>query len=297
MSEETINILLVEDNQDYAWMLQLVLSELDGSTYNVLLADTLDKTIQILRNEKIILDIILLDLSLPDSQGYETFRSIQSLTTETPVIVMTAIDNKELALRAVRDGAQDFLVKGSTDVTQLVRSIHYAIERHRAMIELRRMSYVDELTGLLNRRGFLCMAEQQLKIANRANREMLLFFADMDGLKQINDNYGHQEGDNALKSIASILETTFRSSDLIARLGGDEFTILAIDAPKQNADQILIRLKTNIDEHNQLNPTFKLSMSVGVARFYPNEDIDLGKMLNHADRELYTHKNQKQYSR
>jgi len=294
MPEEPLNILLVENNQDYAWMLQIILSEMEEGSYNVFLADTLEKTIQILQNKNIVLDIILLDLSLPDSQGYETFRSIQAVSIETPVIVLTAIDNKELALRAVRDGAQDFLVKGSTDVTQLVRSIQYAIERHRSMIELRRMSFIDELTGLLNRRGFLNLAEQHLKIADRSNREMLLFFADMDGLKQINDNFGHLEGDSALKTIATILETTFRSSDLIARLGGDEFTILAIDAPKQNADHILQRLKNNIDEHNKINPNYNLSMSVGVARFYPNTEIDLGEMLNHADRELYTHKNKKQ---
>lgn len=290
MTVDQLSVLLVEDNQDYAWMLRLVLTELDHGAYSLINVAVLDEAIKIIQSEDQMVDIILLDLSLPDSHGYETFRTLQSIATDIPIIVMAGLDDKQLALKAVRDGAQDFLVKADTDVTHLLRAIDYAIERHRITVELKRLSFIDELTGLLNRRGFLNMAEQHLKIADRANREMILFFADMDGLKQINDTFGHQYGDNALRAMASILEETFRSSDLIARLGGDEFTVLAIDAPKQNADQILIRLQHNIDTHNQNSQTYQLSLSIGVARFHPNEDIDLDKMLAHADSELYQHK-------
>ena len=271
-------------------MLQLILAEVSHKQYTLQCVSSLEEAVQRLRTEGANIDIILLDLALPDNQGYESFRTLQTIASDIPVIVMTANDDQQLALRSVRDGAQDFLIKGETDVTRLLRSIDYAIERHRNMVELRRLSFIDELTGLLNRRGFLNMAEQHVKIADRANREMLLFFADMDGLKQINDTFGHQYGDHALRAIASILETTFRSSDLIARLGGDEFTILAIDAPKQNAEQIMVRLQHNIASYNQNNDTYQLSLSVGVARFHPHENIDLSKMLSLADNELYQHK-------
>lgn len=296
MTIDPLTILLVEDNQDYAWMLQFVLAEIETRTYHLIHVASLDAAIQCMRDDDQVIDVLLLDLSLPDSQGFETYRIMHSIANDKPIIVMTAQDDKLLALRAVREGAQDFLIKGETDITQLLRAIDYAVERHLNTIELKRLSFIDDLTGLLNRRGFLNMAEQQIKIADRANREMLLFFADMDGLKQINDTRGHQFGDQALRSIASILEDTFRSSDLIARLGGDEFTILAIDAPKQNAEQILTRLQNNIDRHNLNNQNYQLSLSIGVARFRPNQNIDLDKMLVQADGELYQHKRVKHNS-
>ena len=296
MTFEPTSILMVEDNHDYAWMLRLVLNEIDQSAYRLTNAATLEDAILMIRDENQVIDVILLDISLPDSQGYETFRRLQSFATEIPIIVLASSDDHRIGLKAVREGAQDFIVKGEIDVAHILRSIDYAIERHRNILELKRLSFLDELTGLLNRRGFLNMAEHHLKIADRTTREMLLFFADMDGLKQINDTFGHHYGDHALRAIASILETTFRSSDLIARLGGDEFTILAIDAPTQNAEQIIDRLQNNINLYNANSQTYQLSLSVGVARFHPNEEIDLDKMLAKADRELYQHKRIKSQS-
>ncbi|HLA97374.1 MAG TPA: diguanylate cyclase response regulator [Anaerolineales bacterium] len=296
MTFEPTSILMVEDNHDYAWMLRLVLNEIDQSAYRLTNAATLEDAILMIRDENQVIDVILLDISLPDSQGYETFRRLQSFATEIPIIVLASSDDHRIGLKAVREGAQDFIVKGEIDVAHILRSIDYAIERHRNILELKRLSFLDELTGLLNRRGFLNMAEHHLKIADRTNREMLLFFADMDGLKQINDTFGHHYGDHALRAIASILETTFRSSDLIARLGGDEFTILAINAPTQNAEQIIDRLQNNINLYNANSQTYQLSLSVGVARFHPNEEIDLDKMLAKADRELYQHKRIKSQS-
>ena len=296
MTFEPTSILMVEDNHDYAWMLRLVLNEIDQTAYRLTNAATLEDAILMIRDENQVIDVILLDISLPDSQGYETFRRLQSFATEIPIIVLASSDDHRIGLKAVREGAQDFIVKGEIDVAHILRSIDYAIERHRNILELKRLSFLDELTGLLNRRGFLNMAEHHLKIADRTNREMLLFFADMDGLKQINDTFGHHYGDHALRAIASILETTFRSSDLIARLGGDEFTILAINAPTQNAEQIIDRLQNNINLYNANSQTYQLSLSVGVARFHPNEEIDLDKMLAKADRELYQHKRIKSQS-
>jgi len=296
MTFEPTSILMVEDNHDYAWMLRLVLNEIDQTKHPVTNAATLEDAILMIRDENQVIDVILLDISLPDSQGYETFRRLQSFATEIPIIVLASSDDHRIGLKAVREGAQDFIVKGEIDVAHILRSIDYAIERHRNILELKRLSFLDELTGLLNRRGFLNMAEHHLKIADRTNREMLLFFADMDGLKQINDTFGHHYGDHALRAIASILETTFRSSDLIARLGGDEFTILAINAPTQNAEQIIDRLQNNINLYNANSQTYQLSLSVGVARFHPNEEIDLDKMLAKADRELYQHKRIKSQS-
>ena len=96
--------------------------------------------------------------------------------------------------------------------------------------ELSSLALTDELTGLYNRRGFICLSEVQLKLARRSGCDMVLFFIDVDGLKQINDSFGHSEGDNALIRTAEVLRMTFRESDVLARIGGDEFGALAIEA-------------------------------------------------------------------
>jgi diguanylate cyclase (GGDEF)-like protein len=288
MDNGLVKVLLVEDNRDYAWMLRLVFDEMDSGKFEMTHVEQFEEAVPYLSDDQF--DVILLDLTLPDSQGFETFSRTYNLAPDVPIVIITAVDDKQLALRAVRDGAQDFLIKGNTDITQLVRAIQYAVERHRTLSDIKRLSLIDDLTGLLNRRGFISMASQHIKIAERANRELLLFFSDLDGLKQINDNFGHQEGDQALRDTATILQDTFRSSDLIARLGGDEFTVLAIDAPKQNIEAILTRLKKNIEQYNLHNDSYQLSLSIGVARFDPQHATNLERLLAQADKALYQHK-------
>ena len=111
-----------------------------------------------------------------------------------------------------------------------------AIERKRMEEEIRSLSLTDELTGLYNRRGFTLLAEQEVKLAHRMNRTMLLFFCDVDNLKGINDTHGHAQGDLALKEVSAILKETFREADILARLGGDEFVVLAVDASLESAE-------------------------------------------------------------
>ncbi len=113
-------------------------------------------------------------------------------------------------------------------------------ERKQTEKVIQNLSITDELTSLLNRRGFFTLAEQQIKIARRTGREMVLLFADLDKLKWINDTWGHAEGDRALCEVGKILKNTFRESDIIARIGGDEFVMLAVETPQSNAE-ILIK--------------------------------------------------------
>ena len=292
MSDETIQVLLIEDNREYAAMLRYVFTELNPNQFELQHVTTLHDGLKKLTQQSF--DAILLDLSLPDSLGLNTFSEVYTHASNIPIVVMTALDDKDMALRAVRDGAQDYLVKGELDVNQLVRSLQYAVERNRTLSSLKQLSLIDELTGALNRRGFTSLARQHLKIAQRASRELLLFFADVDGLKQINDRFGHQAGDQVLIAITGILRETFRSSDIIARLGGDEFTVLAINAPKETAETILTRLQEHVQKQNERSQPYQLSLSVGVARYDPQADAtDLDELLARADRDLYANKESK----
>lgn len=286
MERAEYKILLIEDNQEYAWMLELKLARSFTARYEIVQVQQLGQALASL--EESIFDVILLDLTLPDSQGYASFARLSMAAPHTPIVVMTAVNDQALALQAVREGAQDYLVKGDIENSQLERALLFAIQRHRTVENLRRLSMIDELTGLLNRRGFLTLARQQLKIARRAQRELVLFYADVDGLKQINDRYGHPSGDLALQTVARLLQQTFRSSDLIARLGGDEFTVLAIDASEQKVDLICERLQRQFENYNRKGRAFPLSVSLGNARFDPNAvNLDLESLLKQADRALY----------
>ncbi len=163
--------------------------------------------------------------------------------------------------------------------------------------KLRALSLHDELTGLYNRRGFLNLAQQQIKIADRTKTykimdEILLLFIDLDNLKQINDELGHNEGDRTLVDIAKILKKTFRESDIIARFGGDEFAILAL---KTREDKTLCeRLQKNIDAYNVLgNSSYTLSISIGVAIYNPEKPSTLDELISRADTLMYEHKKSK----
>jgi two-component system cell cycle response regulator len=156
--------------------------------------------------------------------------------------------------------------------------------------ELRSLALTDDLTCLYNRRAFLALAGQQLRVARRNAHGLLVFFADVDHLKEINDTYGHREGDLALVRTANALEQTFRNSDVIARLGGDEFAIMALEASCENREVILHRLEKNLKGSNADESRYQLSLSVGMARFDPKRPISLGKLIANADEAMYEEK-------
>jgi diguanylate cyclase (GGDEF)-like protein len=156
--------------------------------------------------------------------------------------------------------------------------------------ELGNLALTDDLTGLYNRRGFMALAERQLKLARRSGRGLLLFMMDVDGLKKINDSYGHHEGDCALKCTAAILEETFRDSDVVARLGGDEFAVLAIEAAGHCEATIKARLLECLQSIPPGQSLHDISLSLGVARFDPRSRTSIGEMLSKADQAMYEQK-------
>jgi len=174
------------------------------------------------------------------------------------------------------------------DITEIVRLRE----------KLRAMAFLDALTGVYNRRGFFTLAHQQLRIAERAQREMSLLVTDLDGLKGINDTLGHHEGDQALIEIAQVLKETFRESDVVARIGGDEFAVLAIEASGASVEILTVRLQENLEARNaQRDHHYKLSLSVGVARYDPENPSSIEELMRSADARMYEHKRAKQNCR
>ena len=162
---------------------------------------------------------------------------------------------------------------------------------------LHSLSTTDDLTGLLNRRGFFSLAQQQLKMANRTKIGFLLLYMDLDGLKKINDTLGHPEGDQALVETASILREIFRESDIIGRLGGDEFAVLALERTRDVEEEeqaILKRIQESVEARNaQPGRRFTLSLSAGINTYDPERPCSLDEFISRADSIMYKEKKSK----
>ena len=168
-------------------------------------------------------------------------------------------------------------------------------ERKRMEGELRRLALTDDLTGLYNRRGFLTLAAQQLKLAHRMESGLSLAYADLDGLKRIKDTFGQEEGNAALCKTAEILKGTFRDSDIIARLGGDEFTVLVIETSDDSPEIIAGRLQEKLADYNaQRTHPHELSLSMGVAYLDPKSSVSIEELIAEADEKMFEHKRSQQ---
>lgn len=289
------SILIVEDNIADARLIEEYLSDFmivnDYFSYELHHARNLAEAQELAEINEY--DVVLLDLSLPDSMGLETFESFHQFFPDLPVIILSGHDKKEVERQAVHLGAQDYLLKGQIDGNLLFRSMQYAIERQRLLMELHAMSLRDELTGLYNRRGFTTLAQEHIKIATRNKQPIVLLYLDLDNMKTINDDLGHSYGDIALIETANILTATFRDSDIVARMGGDEFAALALDC-EDGSDSMRKRLAENLIKLNS-NPDreFQLKFSVGLAQFDPEKPASLQELIDDADEHMYNNKRKK----
>jgi diguanylate cyclase (GGDEF)-like protein/PAS domain S-box-containing protein len=181
----------------------------------------------------------------------------------------------------------------SVDGGGLVHVVRDITERKKLEETLRNSSLKDDLTGLFNRRGLLKQAAPYFDFARRQKETLLLLFIDLDGMKRINDEFGHNEGDNALINTAAILNRSFRSSDIIARLGGDEFTVLVTDL-HASKDDAIARLNENLKAYNASETRdIKLAFSIGVATLEPERMTCFEELLEQADQAMYEQKRMK----
>jgi diguanylate cyclase (GGDEF)-like protein/PAS domain S-box-containing protein len=160
-------------------------------------------------------------------------------------------------------------------------------DRKQAEEELRALTLVDDLTGLYNRRGFRMLAEQHMRLTKRGGPVSFLVSIDLDGFKNINDTYGHAEGDQALRRVAGALRTAFRDSDIIARFGGDEFVVWALDCGEIRPE-LIDRINTALAASNKVaGRPYNTALSIGTARFDPFARISLDELMVEADARLY----------
>ena len=186
-------------------------------------------------------------------------------------------------------GGNDYSIWVVRDVSD-----RHALEQQlrEAADEMARLATVDDLTGLLNRRGFLTAGQQLVAQAYRERTNLYVVAADVDELKTVNDELGHAAGDMLLRDVADVLRATFRSADVIARVGGDEFAVIVSGARKTDeADAAVSRLAEQVAEWTATSSApYRLSLSVGVATMSPVSPPDLEVLLREADEQLYRSK-------
>lgn len=289
------NILLIEDSPSDAQLIRLLLR--GDPQYTVTTATRISRGIAYLAQNRF--GLILLDLTLPDGEGIDALRRVHYAARDVPIVVLDEHHDDARAIQSLREGAQDYLAKGQIDRSLLLRVLRYACERHSLMAALQSLALTDTLTGLCNRRGFVAIAEERLKLARRNGQSVALVFVDLNGMKRINDELGHEFGDQALVATACILKATFRASDVIARLGGDEFVVLAMAAHPSAASRIRKRLMQSLTRYNESGVGVQVSFSVGFAYYNPlvASEMSIEQLMTQADEAMYVEKREHHASR
>jgi diguanylate cyclase (GGDEF)-like protein len=249
-----MRVLLTESEPEDILFLRDVLMEIgegryagNGVNFEVLHAGSWSESAEILLKEPV--DLVLLDLALPDSQGIETFHRAQLSAQDVPVILLIGESEGSLGLRLVREGAQDFLVKKHVDCAPLAHAMRNAIERQRLLNAARSSSTRDPLTGLLNRNGFTASANRDLKLVEKLGLRWMVVVAEPVGLHEIVTAFGEQKRDLTLIEAADHLRRLTGPADLAGRIGPDRFAVAILETTAEPLEPAEVRLRAALRQH------------------------------------------------
>jgi len=239
-------------------------------------------------------DLILLDVKMPDMDGYETCRQIQgdTDTAAIPIIFLTAKNESTDEAMGLELGAIDYITKPI--VPQIIKArVKNHLTQKRQRDELENLSAIDALTGIANRRRLDEYLENEWRRAARNKYSVSLMMIDIDHFKNFNDTYGHQAGDDCLRDVAkTIAASPQRPSDLVARYGGEEFCVVLPDTPEDSARDLAERVRANVENlaiKHSGSPDFSVvTVSVGVATAAPSDkETNFDGLIKTADEQLY----------
>ncbi len=279
-------LLLVEDSPEYALLTEQLLHSHLGAQVEVRVCESLAAADRALSDEEP--DCVLLDLSLPDVGGLEAVTGMHSAAPEVPIVVLSGSDDEALAVLAVKEGAQDYLVKHRVEADMLVRAIRYAIERKQSELMIARQALVDPLTGLPNRAVLVDRLHLALARVERSDDCLAVLFVDLDRFKIINDSLGHLAGDDALREVAKRLVGAVRPSDTVVRFGGDEFVVLCDGVGSQEqAERVAERICKELAQPLTLGEReLVVAGSIGIA-FSADQSVTGDQLIRVADQAMF----------
>jgi diguanylate cyclase len=288
---QTFPVLLVEDNPGDARLVVELLAEATGDVFSVTHVEQLADARQVVMESGT--GCVLLDLSLPDAARLEALMQLRAAAPDVPIVILSGLQDELLAVKAVQEGAQDYLVKGRVDGAAIGRSIRYAVERKALEMQTAHKALHDALTGLPNRDLFHDRLKHAVTRAKRHQSLIGVMFLDLDRFKPINDTLGHAVGDKLLIALAQRLQDGLRGSDTPARFGGDEFVVLCEDvADEQHVIAIAERLQRAIAEPFMIDEhELTVSSSMGVV-VSDGREQSAGELMRNADAAMYRAKHQ-----
>ncbi len=276
-------VLVVDDAPDTREIIQKLL-RYEG--YEVMTVSTGEEGVKKTEEEKP--DVILMDINLPGIDGNEALRQVKKKNPIQCVIMLTAYATVDNAIRALKEGASDF-IKKPFENEHLIHIVNQTMEQHLTLTEkekleeeVRRLSITDDLTGLYNHRHFFKTLDSELVRLKRQKTSLSLLMFDLDNFKRYNDLYGHLEGDRVLRQVGEIVRHSIRSNvDSGYRYGGDEFAALLIGAARDQALNIAERIRSTIEQAG----FEKITVSIGLSEF--REHFDLEGLVKSADDAMY----------
>lgn len=277
-----LRVLVAESEQEEALFLQDVLREIENERWlrewdgiEPLPAATWLEAEHILISAPP--DLLLLDSELADHPGAGGYYRSQAVAPEVPVILLVNSCDDALAVRLMREGLQDFLIKQQVDCAPLAHAIRNAVSRHRLGAALRAAVSTDSLTGLPGRGGFLELAGRDRLLAERLGRRWMLLIAEPKNLVEMAAAYGEQRRDLELMKAADRLRSLAGPADLLARIGGRRFAIAIFDTEKETVEEAWMRIRVAAAERR---------IEVGVSIFDPSRPLSLDAMLEQAAQDL-----------
>ena len=292
---ETTRILLIDEAHSEYLLIGNLLARVHHTDYDLTWCEGSGSALEELLSDKY--DVVLLDYYCGDTSGRALLTAAQAQGCNTPILVMTDEMEADVDRTAIRAGASDYLIRGRIDSQLLERTIRYAIERKQAEIKLTRLAHFDPLTNVPNRILFRDRLEHAIRKADRDQMPFTLMYLDMDGFKQVNDNFGHDAGDTLIAAFANRLRTCMRRSDSVARIGGDEFTLL-LEQTESTSDiaRIAEKVLETVTQPYQIGrQQVSVGCSIGIV-VYPQTQGDADSLQKKADMAMYQAK-QKEGSR
>lgn len=274
----TLRLLIVEDDLRSARSLRELLTASDDPHFSIQHVTTAAAACDAVTAGGV--DVVILDLGLPDANDLEALNRLEECLHEIPVIVLTGQGDETMAADALHRGAEDYLLKGAIGYDSLLRSIRYAVERHRGVRDLarvkkelesanrnlERLTLIEPLTELFNRRGLQQALSREVEHLSRSSTGAAVLVIDLDDFKHINESLGHAAGDVVLKEVGRRLRSAVRAVDYVGRLGGDEFMLILpeTDAAEVTrvAERIRLAIATAIIQHSTGTVTLTASIAV-----------------------------------
>jgi two-component system chemotaxis response regulator CheY len=289
--------LIVDDDDAYLQLLRLILTR---KQYQVVEAINGKDAWRILEKEAI--PFVITDWMMPEMDGTDLIRRVRSanFTHYTYIILLTAKSGKDDVVDGLEAGADDYLTK-PFDLSELraridigERILGLETRLRDAMNQLYTLATRDSLTGIYNRRALCEWAEKEIDRTRREHAPISLIMVDVDHFKEVNDQYGHQAGDQALCQVVETISNRLRIYDAVGRWGGEEFLLVLPGADQEVAIQIAERLRAEIASDQLMlpgGPTIQVRASFGVAHASGHSRVTFDELIKQADEALYQAKN------